>query len=45
MVAARAITETDALAALTAAGVAAQQTERDIRAAISGAFTDEGAAA
>jgi hypothetical protein len=45
MVAAGAITAEDADAALTAAGLAAQQTERDIRAAISGAFTDEGAAA
>lgn len=45
MVAAGAITETDAIAALTAAGLAAQQTERDIRAAIDGAFKDEGAAA
>ena len=45
MVAAGAITEADAVAALTAAGVAAQQTERDIRAAIAGAFADEGAAA
>jgi hypothetical protein len=45
MVTAGAITETDARAALTAAGLAAQQTDREIRAAISGAFTDEGAAA
>jgi hypothetical protein len=45
MVAAGAITEADAVAALTAAGHAAQQTERDIRAAIAGAFADEGAAA
>jgi hypothetical protein len=45
MVAAGAITDHDARAALTAAGLAAQQTERDTRAAISGAFTDEGAAA
>ena len=45
MVAAGAITEHDARAALTAAGLAAQQTERDIRAAIDGAFRDEGAAA
>ena len=37
--------ETDARAALRAAGLTAQQTERDIRAAIDGAFTDEGAAA
>jgi hypothetical protein len=45
MVAAGAITDHDARAALTAAGLAAQQTERDIRAAIAGAFADEGAAA
>jgi hypothetical protein len=45
MAAAGAITEVDARAALTAAGLAAQQTERDIRAAIDGAFRDEGAAA
>ncbi len=45
MVAAGAITEPEAVAALTAAGLAAQQTERDIRAAIAGAFADEGAAA
>ena len=45
MAAAGAITEADARAALTAAGLAAQQTERDIRAAIDGAFRDEGAAA
>ena len=45
MVTAGAITEHDARAALTAAGLAAQQTERDIRAAIDGAFRDEGAAA
>jgi hypothetical protein len=45
MVTAGAITEADAIAALTAAGLAAQQTERDIRAAIEGAFRDEGAAA
>ena len=45
MVTAGAITEADAIAALTAAGLAAQQTERDIRAAIDGAFRDEGAAA
>jgi hypothetical protein len=45
MVTAGAITEHDAIAALTAAGLAAQQTERDIRAAIQGAFRDEGAAA
>ena len=45
MVTAGAITAEHARAALTAAGLAAQQTDRDIRAAISGAFTDEGAAA
>jgi hypothetical protein len=45
MVTAGAITEHDARAALTAAGLAAQQSERDIRAAIDGAFKDEGAAA
>jgi len=45
MVTAGAITEHDARAALTAAGLAAQQTGRDIRAAIDGAFRDEGAAA
>ena len=36
---------TAARAALEAAGTAAQQTPREIRAAIDGAFTDEGAAA
>jgi hypothetical protein len=45
MVLAGAVTEADARAALRAAGLTAQQTERDIRAAIDGAFTDEGAAA
>ncbi len=45
MVTAGAMTEADARAALTAAGHAAQQTERDIRSAINGAFRDEGAAA
>jgi hypothetical protein len=45
MTAAGAITEHDARAALTAAGLAAAQTGRDIRAAIDGAFRDEGAAA
>jgi hypothetical protein len=45
MVTVGAITEADVRAALTAAGLAAQQTERDIRAAIDGAFRDEGAAA
>jgi hypothetical protein len=45
MVAAGAITEHDARAALTAAGIAAQQKPGQIRAAIDGAFIDEGAAA
>ena len=45
MAAAGAITEDDARAALTAAGLAAAQTDRDIRAAIDGAFRDETAAA
>jgi hypothetical protein len=45
MVAAGAITTDQAEAALTAAGLAAQQTPQQIRAAISGAFHDEGAAA
>jgi hypothetical protein len=45
MVAAGAISAEDAEAALAAAGRAAQQTPREIRAAISGAFHDEGAAA
>ncbi len=45
MVTAGAITEDDARAALTQAGLAAQQTPRQISAAISGAFRDEGAAA
>jgi hypothetical protein len=45
MVAAGAITTEDAHAALTAAGLAAQQKPRDIRAAISGGFKDEGVAA
>ena len=45
MVTAGALTEPDARAVLTAAGLAAQQTDRDIRAAIDGAFRDEGAAA
>jgi Bifunctional DNA primase/polymerase, N-terminal len=43
MVTAGAISEQDAMAALTAAGIQAQQSARDIRAAISGAFHDEGA--
>jgi hypothetical protein len=45
MVTAGALSEADARAALTAAGLAAQQTDRDIRAAIDGAFRDETAAA
>jgi hypothetical protein len=45
MVAAGAITAEDAETALTAAGLAAQQTPREIRAAISGAFQHEGVAA
>jgi hypothetical protein len=45
MTAAGAITEADARAALAAAGLAVGQPERDIRAAINGAFRDEGAAA
>jgi hypothetical protein len=45
MVAAGALTEADAIAVLTAAGLTAGQTGRDIRAAIDGAFRDEGAAA
>jgi hypothetical protein len=45
MVAAGAITREQAEAVLTAAGLAAEQTPRDIRAAISGAFHDEGVAA
>jgi hypothetical protein len=43
MVAAGAITEHEAHEALTAAGLAAEQTPRDIHAAIIGAFRDEGA--
>lgn len=42
MVAARAITAGDAFAALQAVGLAAGQTEREIRAAIAGGFRDEG---
>lgn len=42
MVAAGALTENEACEALTAAGLAAGQTPRDIRAAIAGAFNDEG---
>ena len=45
MVAAGALAEPDARAALEAAGTTAQQTPREIRAAIDGAFADEGAAA
>lgn len=45
MIAAGAITEDDARAALTAAGLAAHQAPGQIRAAINGGFTDEGAAA
>jgi hypothetical protein len=45
MVAAGAISRADAEAALTAAGLAAEQTPRQIRAAIDGAFHDEGTAA
>jgi hypothetical protein len=45
MVAAGAITEQQARDALTAAGLAASQTPRQITAAIDGAFRDEGAAA
>ncbi len=42
MVAANALTHADAVAALTAAGRAADQTDRDIHAAIVGGFRDEG---
>jgi len=45
MVTAGAITETEAVAALTAAGRAASQTDRDIHSAITAAFQAEGAAA
>jgi len=45
MVTAGAITPADAVAALTAAGLAAEQSPREISAAISGAFQAEGAAA
>lgn len=45
MVAAGTITGPDAITALTNAGRAAQQTERDIRAAIRGGFRDEGVTA
>jgi hypothetical protein len=43
MVAAGAISRTDAQAALMEVGLAADQTERDCRAAIAGGFHDEGA--
>lgn len=45
MVAADALTRADAWAALTAAGKAAGQSDRDIRAAIAGGFNAEGVAA
>ncbi|TDD13081.1 bifunctional DNA primase/polymerase, partial [Kribbella turkmenica] len=45
MVAAGAITHADAIAVLTAVGQQAEQTARDIRAAITGGFRDEGIAA
>lgn len=45
MVAAGAISPTDAVAALTEVGRQAEQTDRDIRAAIAGGFRDEGVAA
>ena len=45
MVAAGAITHADAIAALTDVGQQAEQTARDIRAAITGGFRDEGIAA
>jgi hypothetical protein len=45
MVAAGCLTHTDAWAALTDAGRAAHQTDRDIRSAIVGGFRDEGVAA
>jgi hypothetical protein len=45
LVAAGALTEADAWAALADAGRAAEQTDRDIRAAIAGGFTDEGVSA
>ncbi|WP_308425657.1 hypothetical protein [Pilimelia terevasa] len=44
MVAAAAVTAHDATAALTAAGRAVGQPERDIRNAITGGFKDEGVA-
>ncbi|TDO67679.1 bifunctional DNA primase/polymerase-like protein [Kribbella sp. VKM Ac-2571] len=45
MVAAGAITHADAIAALTDVGLQVEQTARDIRAAITGGFHDEGIAA
>lgn len=45
LIAAGAIDHTDAIAVLTDAGHAAQQSDRDIRAAITGGFRDEGIAA
>jgi hypothetical protein len=45
MIAAGALSEADARAALTAAGLAAQQTPRQVREAIDGGFADEAAAA
>nr|WP_272956649.1 bifunctional DNA primase/polymerase [Kribbella solani] len=45
MVAAGAVTPADAIAALTAVGQQADQTARDIQAAITGGFRDEGIAA
>jgi Bifunctional DNA primase/polymerase, N-terminal len=45
MIAAGVITEADGRAALTAAGLAAQQTPRQTREAVDGGFTDEAAAA
>ncbi|WP_425413359.1 hypothetical protein [Micromonospora pallida] len=45
MVAADAISRADAITALTTAGRAAEQTDRDIRAAIRGGFRAEGLAA
>jgi hypothetical protein len=45
MVAAGAIDHADAVAALTAVGREAAQSDREIRAAIAGGFRDEGIAA
>ena len=45
MVAAGAINQADAIAALTDVGQQVEQTARDIRAAIAGGFRDEGIAA